>query len=67
MKMQVQHFWSFDFLLNSNQNDVNQVILNDANVKMKLDFSKPINFYIHGWYGAVANVDDSIPLKNDGE
>lgn len=65
--MQVQHFWSFDFLLNSNQNDVNQVILNDANVKTKLDFSKPINFYIHGWYGAVANVDDSIPLKNDGE
>lgn len=54
------------FFHKSNQNDVKQVILNDADVESKLDFSKPINFFIHGWYGGVANVDGSIPLKNDG-
>lgn len=48
-----------------NQKELQQVTLNDPNVALKLDFTKPINFLIHGWFGLVAD-DGSIPYEKDG-
>lgn len=45
--------FSHEFLRNSDQKYVQQVTLDDPNVTSKLDFLKPINFFIHGWLGFI--------------
>lgn len=40
-------FWAH--ILNFRNSEFEEVKLNDTNVKKKLDFSKPINFLIHGF------------------
>lgn len=33
----------------SGQKELKQAFLNDKDIDSKLDFSKPVNFLIHGW------------------
>lgn len=58
-------YFFLDFLRNSNQSHVQQVNLNDSDVTTKLDFSKPVNFFIHGWLGFI-HPDGKRWFENEG-
>lgn len=53
------------FSRNSSQKEVQQITLNDPDVTTKLDFSKPINFFIHGWLGFI-HPDGMRWFENEG-
>lgn len=38
---------------NSEQGDLNQTFINDTDIDAKIDFTKPVNFVIHGWFGGL--------------
>lgn len=42
-----------NIISNSEQNDVNQTFINDTDIQAKIDFTKPVNFVIHGWLGGL--------------
>lgn len=63
--LQMNRHLFFEFFAYRNQKELQKVTLNDPNVRSKLDFTKPINFLIHGWFGLV-NDDGSIPFQKDG-
>lgn len=44
---------------------MSQGILNDSNIKSKIDFSKPINFLIHGWLSGL--LDRNMHLGNQNK
>lgn len=64
--LQIKHHFLYGFLRYSNQKDLKQVTLNDPEITSKLDFSKPINFIIHGWLGINEQANGEVMYKRDG-
>lgn len=52
--------------------NINQVFLNDSDIDEKLDFSKPINFLLHGWLSGLLDRNmhllgyDDVPYEYVG-
>lgn len=40
---------------------MNQTFLDDAEINLKLDFKKPINFLIHGWVSGLLDQNMHLP------
>lgn len=45
--------------------------MNDSEIELKLDFSKPVNFLLHGWLaglleGNMHSEGSDIPHEDDG-
>ncbi|XP_031616461.1 phospholipase A1-like isoform X2 [Contarinia nasturtii] len=50
-------FWC----LKPKQTDLKQTFLNDPDIKSKIDFTKPVNFLIHGWMGGLNGGNIYLP------
>lgn len=60
-----------NFLYASHQKTLKRIFFNDPDIESKLDFSKPINFIIHGWLSGLLqegdlHADGKIANENDG-
>lgn len=47
----------------SNKTFLNQTFFNDPNIKQKIDFSRPVNFVIHGWLGGINGGNIYLPAE----
>lgn len=56
--------------INSHLKRFDQVFMHDHRIESKLDFSKPINFIIHGWMSGVLDANlharGKVPDESEG-
>lgn len=43
--------------------ELNQTYQNDSEILEKLDFTKPVNFVIHGWLGGLNGGNIYLPVE----
>lgn len=64
--LQIKDLFFIEFVRYSDRYNIQHVTFNDPYIVTKLDFTKPINFMIHGWLGVVDLEKGEIPLRNEG-
>lgn len=50
----------------SDQLNFQRTTIDDPYISMKLNFAKPVNFLIHGWYGIIPEPEGTIPFRETG-
>lgn len=50
----------------SDKTNIQKTTIDDPYIQMKIDFSKPVNFLIHGWYGIIPEPEGIVPFRETG-